>query len=300
MEMRIGISGWLYPPWRKIFYPEDLPQKKELSYASRQVNSIEINGSFYSYQRPETYQRWFSEVPDDFKFSVKGPRYITHILRLRDPKFALSNFFASGVLCLEYKLGAFLWQLPPNFLFDPDRLDEFLGLLPKNFADAAALAHQSERFQKKYSDAITHSKRRLRHALEIRHHSFENPDFIALLRKHNVALVFADTAGKWPYMEDVTSNFVYLRLHGDEEIYKSGYDEPTLRWWADRIRTWSKGLEPRDALRIGDSAKSISSRDVFVYFDNDIKVRAPADARSLSKMLKVAKAVDHKQILIEK
>ncbi|WP_415061418.1 DUF72 domain-containing protein [Bdellovibrio sp.] len=287
MDLRIGISGWVYSPWRKVFYPKDLPQKQELYFASRQVNSIEINSSFYNYQKPETYQRWFSETPKDFCFSVKGPQYITHVRRLKDIETPLANFFASGVLFLADKLGAFLWQFPPNFRFDEGRLEDFFKLLPRSFVDAVKLANSSDRFQPGYPTSISRSKRPLRHAIEVRHHSFENPDFIHLIRKYNIALVFADTAGKWPYMEDVTSDFLYLRLHGDEEIYVNGYDTATLRLWAQRIQVWRQGRSPQDSLTILDSKDDGRRRDVFVYFDNDVKVRAPQDAQTLMKILGV-------------
>ncbi|WP_413944088.1 DUF72 domain-containing protein [Bdellovibrio sp. HCB-162] len=289
MEIRIGISGWLYPPWRKIFYPADLPQKKELAYASRQVSSIEINGSFYHYQKPESYQRWYSETPKDFVFSVKGPQYITHIRRLREIEMPLANFFASGVLYLDHKLGCFLWQFPPSFLYNEERLETFFKLLPRTFSEAAKLSDKSDRFSPEYPAALRKQSRELRHAIEIRHHSFENPFFIELVRKYNIAIVFADTAGKWPYIEDVTADFLYLRLHGDEEIYKSGYDIETLNWWADRIKIWSKGKLPKDALNVVDLPVEKRQRDVYVYFDNDIKVRAPEDAQTLMKLLKVKK-----------
>lgn len=286
MELRIGISGWVYPPWRKIFYPEGLAQKKELFYASRQVNSIEINGSFYHYQKPASYQKWFSETPDDFCFSVKGPQYITHIRRLNDVQMPLANFFASGVLYLEKKLGAFLWQFPPSLVFNEERFEEFFKLLPRTFAEAVEMADLSDRFQADYPDSFRASKKRLRHAVEIRNHSFENPFFIELLRKYKIALVFADTAGRWPYMEDVTTDFLYLRLHGDEELYKSGYNDESLLWWADRVKIWSKGKIPKDSLNLLDQEIPQQERDIYIYFDNDIKVRAPVDAQTLTKMLK--------------
>ncbi|WP_291515451.1 DUF72 domain-containing protein [Bdellovibrio sp. ArHS] len=285
MEIRIGISGWLYPPWRKIFYPEDLPQKQELHYASRQVSSIEINGSFYSSQTPASYQKWFSSTPQDFVFSVKGPRYITHIRRLKDIDEPLANFFATGVLYLQEKLGALLWQFPPNFLFDEERLENFFRLLPTTFAEAVALSEASPRYGNPYPSSFKKFRKKLHHAIEVRHHSFENPAFIELLRKYNIALVFADTAGTWPYMEDLTSDFIYLRLHGPEELYASGYDDATLRWWADRIKLWTAGKEPKNARTISDKAATKRERDAFVYFDNDIKVRAPFDAQRLMKFL---------------
>lgn len=285
MSIRVGISGWVYPPWRGVFYPENVTIKKELQYASRQVSTIEINGSFYANQKPETYTRWFNETPDDFCFSVKGSRFITHILRLKNCEKALVNFFASGVLNLQHKLGVFLWQIPPNLVFDPDRLEAFFRLLPKTFADAVKMADSSERYGQHYSNSIRNNRKKLRHCLEVRHHSFENPEFIELLRKYNVALVFADTAGKWPYMEDVTADFIYLRLHGDEEFYVSGYSPESLKWWADRIDRWESGKQPADALTISDDKIKNIPRDVYIYFDNDLKVKAPFDAKCLMKLL---------------
>lgn len=282
METRIGISGWRYTPWRGIFYPEDLKQNQELHYASRQVNTIEINGTFYATQRPESYQKWYADTPEHFIFSVKGPRYITHIRRLKDIKLPLANFFASGVLHLKEKLGPFLWQFPPNFTFDEERLKSFFKMLPRTFKQAAQLANLADRNKEpNYASSLQNSNRKIRHAIEVRHHSFENPFFIELLRQYNIALVIADTAGRWPYLEDITSDFLYLRLHGDEELYTSGYDEPTLRWWADRIKLWQKGKNPQDALTLGEKTAPRQDRDVFVYFDNDVKVRAPQDASTL-------------------
>jgi uncharacterized protein YecE (DUF72 family) len=285
MKTRIGISGWVYPPWRGVFYPKDLTIKKELFYASRQVSTIEINGSFYANQKPETYFRWYKETPSDFCFSVKGPRFITHILRLKNCDRALINFFASGVLNLDEKLGAFLWQLPPNLIFDPERIESFFKLLPKTFSEAAQLADTSERYGTHYSESIHKSQRPLQHSLEVRHHSFENPEFIDLLRKYNIALVFADTAGKWPYMEDVTADFIYVRLHGDKEFYASGYSRESLVWWSDRIKSWQRGQDPKDALTLTDKKMPRVARDIYIYFDNDLKVKAPYDAQTLEKIL---------------
>lgn len=287
MDIRIGISGWVYPAWRGVFYPKDLSQKEELFFASRQLNSIEINGSFYSYQKPSTYQHWFSQTPDNFLFALKGPQYITHVLRLKDPKQPLANFFASGLLYLKEKLGPILWQLPPNFLFDLERLEDFFKLLPKNFSAAVSLAKNSERFTEEYGQKFLRDLQPLRHCLEVRHHSFENPDFISLLRQYNIALVFADTAGKWPYMEDITSDFIYLRLHGDEELYASGYDDATLRWWADRIHIWAQKKQPMNALTMSLDSHLIKTDSIFVYFDNDLKVRAPQDAQTLMSFLQI-------------
>lgn len=287
METRIGISGWRYPPWRGEFYPKDLVQKDELSFASRQVNSIEINGSFYATQSPTSYKSWFKATPEDFCFSVKGPRYITHIRRLKEVRLPLANFFASGVLHLQHKLGPFLWQFPPSFRFDEERIEEFFKMLPRNFQEASQLALEADRVAPDFPQEASHSKQRIRHAMEVRHHSFEHPDFIKLLRKYNIALVLADTAGRWPYMEDITSDFMYLRLHGDEELYASGYDEPTLNWWADRVKLWRAGKEPQDALDISEESYQKMKRDIFIYFDNDVKIRAPSDARTLMQILRV-------------
>lgn len=286
-DVRIGISGWNYPPWRGTFFPANLRQSEELDYASRQVRSIEINGTFYSLQRPSSYASWYDHTPDDFVFSVKGGRYITHIRRLKETETPLANFFASGVLRLGAKLGPILWQLPPSLPFDPARLEAFFNLLPRDTAAAARLARKHDT-KLKHAWLKPGPKRPLRHALEVRHSSFATPEFIALLRKHNVALTIADTAGKWPYLEDVTSDFVYIRLHGDSELYVSGYTPAALRNWARKIRAWARGAEPADARRAGPRDRPRrASRDVYVYFDNDVKVRAPYDAMTLAHLLRL-------------
>ncbi|HSN18640.1 MAG TPA: DUF72 domain-containing protein [Gammaproteobacteria bacterium] len=288
METRIGISGWRYAPWRGVFYPKKLAQRLELHYASRQVNSIEINGSFYSLQRPESFQKWHDDVPDDFVFSVKGNRYITHIRRLQETGPLLANFFASGVLHLRRKLGPILWQLPPSFPYDHDRIEDFFQRLPRTFFQAAKLAKTADFIKADLPDPLP--RRRLRHALEVRHHSFETPEFVEQARRHDVANVFADTAGKWPYFEDVTSDFVYARLHGEIELYKSGYDDGSLRWWAKRILAWQAGSQAHDAVTVSADKPKRMKRDAYVYFDNDVKVRAPFDAARLHEML-VSKAM---------
>lgn len=282
----IGISGWRYAPWRGVFYPADLIQKRELEFASRALPTIEINGSFYSLQRPQSYAAWYAATPPHFVFSVKGNRYITHILRLRDIEKPLANVFASGVFNLREKLGPFLWQFPPSFAFQSERVEHFLSLLPHDTATALEFARQREPRMKGRSRLAIDKNRPLRHAMEIRHESFIDESFVALLRKYQVALVVADTAGKWPYREDLTSDFLYLRLHGEEELYASGYTDAALDRWAARIRAWSTGSEPTDARRISQvAALKRASRDVYCYFDNDIKVKAPFDARRLLEKL---------------
>ena len=285
-ELRIGISGWTYAPWRGTFYPEGLKQKKELHYASRQVNSIEINGTFYSLQRPGSFALWHGQTPEDFVFSIKGGRYITHMRKLREVEAPLANFYASGVLRLNEKLGPILWQFPPNFGFDADRIETFFSLLPRMTKDAVKLARRREAWLKGRDWCETDADRPLRYAMEVRHETFRDEAFVKLLRKHDVALCVADTAGKWPYMEDVTSGFVYCRLHGDKQLYVSGYTDAALEAWAGRIRSWMAGSQPPTGERLSARPpKQRQSRDVYVYFDNDVKVRAPFDAMGLSRRL---------------
>jgi uncharacterized protein YecE (DUF72 family) len=281
-DIRIGISGWTYAPWRGKFYPEDLPHKRELSYVGEKFRSVEVNGTFYGSLRPESFLRWAKEVPEDFLFAVKGPRYITHTRRLRNVEKPLANFFATGVLGLGEKLGPILWQFPPNFKFDADLMEGFLALLPHDMHAAAKLARKHE---KKFGSGpiprVT-DNRAVRHAVEIRHESFVTPDFVALLRKHRVALVCADTVD-WPRLMDVTADFVYCRLHGSKELYASGYGSRDIAEWARRVAAWSRGAESRGGDWASDrKPRKRSARDVFVYFDNDMKVRAPKDARSLA------------------
>ena len=266
--IRIGISGWRYEPWRGVFYPQGLPQRRELEFAARHFPTLEINGSFYSLQRPEYYEQWYRETPPGFVFSLKGSRYITHLRRLKEIEKPLANFFASGVLALKEKLGPFLWQFPPMFPFKPERFDAFFGLLPRDTGQALSLARKRDSRLAGRARLAIDAKRPLYHAVEVRHPSFIDPAFLALLRKHRIGLVVADTAGKWPKMFDVTASLVYIRLHGDVKIYTSGYGERALVAWARRIRGWDR-----------------QGHDVYVYFDNDVKSRAPFDALGLMKKL---------------
>jgi uncharacterized protein YecE (DUF72 family) len=284
--LHVGISGWRYAPWRGVFYPPDLVQRRELEHASRQLNSIEINGSFYALQRPDSYRSWHDETPDGFVFSVKGPRFITHMKKLAGVEGALANFYASGVLALGEKLGPMLWQLPPNLGYDADRLAAFFAQLPRTTGEAAELAARHEDRMEGRALTATDVDRPLRHSLEVRHPSFETPEFVELLRAHDIGLVSADTAGKWPMLDDVTSDFVYVRLHGGEELYVSGYGDEALEQWADKVRTWRAGGTPADGHTLAPPAP-VREREVFVYFDNDVKVRAPFDAKALAEKLGV-------------
>jgi uncharacterized protein YecE (DUF72 family) len=285
--LRIGISGWRYAPWRGRFYPDGLPQAKELAYASRQVCTVEINGTFYSLQRPESFIRWRDDTPGGFVFAVKGPRFITHTLRLRDVEEPLANFLASGVLALREKLGPILWQLPPTLRWDAASIEAFLDLLPRDTLAAARLARRHGARMRGRSVTDTDAKRPLRHALEIRHPSFACPEFVATLRQRGIALVTADTAGKWPVLEDATADFAYVRLHGDKALYRSGYSAGAIADWARRIDAWSRGATPRGARLAGSRAKAAGPRDVYCYFDNDVKVMAPRDARALMSALRL-------------
>ena len=285
-DIRIGISGWRYPPWRKVFYPDKLRQASELHFASRALPTIEINGTFYGLQRPPSFARWYEETPENFVFSVKAPRYVTHILKLNDVEKPIANFFASGLLLLKEKLGPILWQFPPSFRFDPKQFEHFLKLLPHDTEAALKQAHGREAKMHGREHLAIDETRALRHAVEIRNKSFVDPEFVELLRAYQVALVVADTAGKWPYYEDVTADFIYMRLHGDEELYASGYTDAALDRWAMRIRAWNRGDQPQDAHLISTTLPaSRKTRDVYCYFDNDIKVKAPFDARKLLQRL---------------
>lgn len=288
-RIRIGISGWRYAPWRGTFYPKGLPQHAELRHAASILPAIEINGTFYSLQRPSSFAQWYEEAPQDFVFAVKGPRYITHMRRLREVDVPLANFFASGLFNLHEKLGPILWQLPPNFQYDRERIERFLERLPHDTQAALALARKRDGRMKGRTRLAIDEKRELRHAMEIRHASFLVPSFIELLRAHNVALVVAETARKWPMTHDLTADFVYMRLHGDKELYRSGYSDKALDAWARRVAAWHRGSEPRDAQRICSSpAPRRKARDVYCFFDNtDVKLRAPFDAQALMRKLKL-------------
>jgi uncharacterized protein YecE (DUF72 family) len=231
-------------------------------------DTIELNGTFYSLKSPPVFRRWVAEVPPNFLFAVKGSRFITHNLKLRNATSALANFYASGVLALERMTGPFLWQLPAMYRFERSRVEDFLALLPKDSVAAAELASQHDHRLRRGALTETSSRVRYRHAFEVRHPSYFTDEFAGLLREHGIGFVVADTAGKFPYAETVTSNFVYVRLHGSRELYTSDYTDAELTEWAERIERWR-----REGL------------DVYVYFDNDAKVHAPRDAVRLRDLL---------------
>jgi uncharacterized protein YecE (DUF72 family) len=265
--IRIGISGWRYPGWRGDFYPPGLPQRRELEYASDRMGAIELNGSFYSLQRATSYVSWREGTRPELVFTVKGGRFITHMKKLAGVETALANAYASGVLALGPKLGPMLWQLPPTLGFDASRLSAFFDLLPRTTSEAVELARGHDA---KVPDPwlSTDADRPLRHALEVRHASFATAEAVELLRRHDIAFVVADTAGRWPLMQELTSDHMYVRLHGDVELYTSGYTDDALDSWAERIQSWAD-----------------TGRDVHVFFDNDVKVRAPYDAMALMQRL---------------
>ena len=245
-EARVGISGWRYTPWRGDFYPRGLQQRRELEFASGRLRTIEINGTFYGLQKESSWQVWRDTVPHDFVFCVKGSRYVTHMLRLRSPEAALEKFFAQGLFQLGSKLGPILWQLPASVSFEPETVEHFLAVLPRSTPDGTPL----------------------RYVMEVRSHTFIDETFFSMLERHGVASVIADTAGTFPVLDRVFGDLVYVRLHGDVELYASGYSDTALDHWAGRARGWLD-----------------EGRDVFVFFDNDIKVRAPYDAMGLASRL---------------
>ena len=271
----IGISGYDYKPWRGVFYPDGLPAREWLRFASRTFNSIELNGTFYSLKSPSVFERWLAEAPEDeFLFAVKGGRFITHNLKLRRSETALGNFFASGVLALGERTGPFLWQLPATYRFEADRLDQFMGILPRDSTEGEAVAREHDERLRRGALVEAAARVPYRHAFEVRHPSYFHPEFYDLLRAHGCGMVVADSAGKFPMSEEVTAPFVYVRLHGSEQLYVSRYSDEELDEWTEKIERWRSPAE--------------GGRDVYVYFDNDAKVHAPRDAIRLMERLGMA------------
>ncbi len=286
MAIHIGVSGWSYKNWRGAFYPADLPVKRQLAYVSARMNSLEINGSFYSLLTPKAYRNYRETTPQNFSCAVKGSRFITHLKRLKEVRTPLANFFASGILELEEKTGPILWQLPKG-KFEPERLDAFLDMLPKDTDQSVQLARQHDDRLTGRAHLTNEANRPLRHAVEVRGEEFFVPECVRILRRHGAALVFSHS-GSWPYTEELTARFVYIRLHGAPYTYASDYGPQDLDWWAERIRAWADGREPSDAQRITDRKPPPGRRrDVFVYFDNDHDAHAPVNALALMKRLAV-------------
>lgn len=277
---RVGISGWTFPGWRGTFYPEDLVQKKELEYASRAVSSIEINGTFYSLQRPKTFQNWYDQTPENFQYSVKAPQFMTHVLRLKEIEEPLANFFASGLLCLKQKLGPILWQFPPFVVLKDDRFEKFIEMLPHDSKAAAKLAKKHGKKVK--GRAYTEAKEDfpIRHAFEFRHKSFLDEKFIKFLKKHNVAFVVAHEGGeKAPYLEEPTADFIYARLHGTGKKFAKGYPTKEIGKWAEKVKAWNKqGL------------------DTYIYFSNEAKEYSPEGAQKLMNLLKLFEPKASKEV----
>ena len=259
--IKVGIGGWTYEPWRGLFFPDKLPKTKELFHASRHVTSIEVNGTFYGTFTPSTYKRWADETPDDFIFSLKAPRFAVNRRVLGEAGPSIEKFFASGVSELKSKLGPILWQLASTKKYDADDIEAFLSLLPKNIEGL-----------------------KLRHVLEVRHETFLSKDFIAQARKTNVGIVLADSP-KYPLLADLTSDFVYLRLQDAQAEIETGYSAESLDKWAALTRSWAHGDEPEEFPIVAPKDRKLASRDVFVYFINGAKERAPAAAEALIRRL---------------
>ena len=282
--IRVGLSAWTYEPWRGGFYPKGLKRECELGYAATQFRVLELNSTFHGLQRPEAFRGWAEQVPAEFVFAVRGPRLITHILRLQDPEIPLANFFASGLLRLGLHLGPVLWQLPANLGYEPRRIEAFLRLLPRNTDSALILGRKHNHQLRGPAWLTVDAQRPIRHAMQVPHHSFRCQGFIELLRAYEVALVCVDT-GNGPPLMDATADFVYCRLRDVNECLPVGRDNAELNAWINRFRIWTAGGEPEDSHRIGGKARP-RRRDVFAVFDNPAKIRAPALAQEVVRRLR--------------
>jgi uncharacterized protein YecE (DUF72 family) len=256
-----GIGGWTYEPWRGVFYPKGLAHARELSYAAQHLTSIEVNGTFYRSQTPATFRKWASEVPPDFVFALKGPRFAVNRRVLREAGDSIKRFVDSGIGELGDRLGPLLWQFAPYKKFDEADFGGFLELLPDKIG-----------------------KQPLRHVVEVRNDSFRTPGFIALLRKFNMPVVFAEH-DTYPAIADVTGDFVYARLQKGDEKLKAGYPPKALDAWAKRAAAWAAGGEPKDLPKVDKKAAPKQPRDVFLYFIHEAKIRAPAAAMALIERL---------------
>lgn len=261
-KIYVGIGGWTYSPWRGVFYPKGLPHAKELSYAGERLTSIEVNGTFYGTQKPATFRKWASEVPDGFVFSLKGPRFAVNRRVLGEAGDSIKRFVESGISELGDRLGPLLWQFAPTKKFDEADFGGFLEKLPGKIDGRA-----------------------LRHVIEVRHDSFLDPAFMALLRKFNMPAVFSEHP-TYPAIADITGDFLYARLQKGKDSVKTGYPPKELDAWAKRAELWAKGNEPKDLPRVEPKLKSPATpRDVFLYVIHEGKVRAPAAAMALIERL---------------
>ncbi|OAI45131.1 hypothetical protein AYO42_03310 [Rhizomicrobium sp. SCGC AG-212-E05] len=256
MSIYVGIGGWVYPDWRGNFYPKGLPQKRELEYASRHLTGIEVNGTYYGSQKPESFRKWHDETPDGFVFTLKGPRFATNRRVLAEAGESITRFFDSGVTELKDKLGPINWQFMPTKKFDPADFDAFLKLLPKKVKDRA-----------------------IRHAVEVRHDSFNCAQFVALCRKHGVAIVFGADS-EFPLIADTTADFIYARIMGTKAGETLGYPKAALSKWAERAKDWEKGASPKASMLVAPAAPK-KKRDVFLFVISGAKERNPAAAQAI-------------------
>jgi uncharacterized protein YecE (DUF72 family) len=259
--IRVGIGGWVFPPWRGVFYPAGFKQANELEYASTKVTTIEINSTFYRAQAPTSYRKWHQATPDNFVFSLKAPRVTTHRRVLAEADPSIQRFLASGIVELGDKLGPILWQFPPYKKFDAEDFAKFLSFLPPETGG-----------------------RRLRHAVEVRHESFLTPAFVDLLREHGVAVAFIDS-DKHPPIQDVTADFIYARLERTQDKVPTGYNAKDIETWTARFGDWAAGGAPKDAVHLHSKPAAKKPRDCFVYFISGAKVRNPAAAQAMLKVL---------------
>jgi uncharacterized protein YecE (DUF72 family) len=260
-RIRIGVGGWTYEPWRGVFYPPGLPQKRELEYASRKLTSIEVNGTYYGSQKPDSFARWHDETPEDFVFALKGPRFVTNRRVLSDAGPSIERFFASGVMRLKKKLGPINWQFMPTKVFDPVDFTGFLKLLPRRVEGQP-----------------------IRHAVEVRHDSFRTAEVVALAREHGVAIVLAGDS-RYAQIADLTAAFVYVRIMGTTDAEPLGYAEKDLDRWVERARLLGSGAVPVDLAAVGEATASKTSRDVFLYVISGFKVRNPSAAMAMIQRL---------------
>jgi uncharacterized protein YecE (DUF72 family) len=260
-RIRVGVGGWTFPPWRGTFYPDGLPQKRELEHASRQLTSIEINGTYYGTQKPESFRKWHDETPDDFVFAIKGSRYVTNRRLLSTAGESIERFVTSGIAELKDKLGPINWQFATTKTFDAADFEAFLKLLPR-----------------------TVDGRALRHAVEVRHESFRTPEFVALARAHEVAVVLA-ADGAFPQIADLTAPFVYARIMGTRETQKSGYSSAAIKTWSERAKQLADGKIPAGLQTAGPAVKGGSKRDVFLYVISGFKERNPLAAMAIAQRL---------------